>query len=78
MKNNSQLIMNITNMNDIEKLKQTTTIKYINLDLEHPNLEVIYYLIDHGKKYSYSDKIGDQTGIFMCHMTYLNNHSYSY
>jgi len=62
MKNNSQLIMNITNMNDIEKLKQTTTIKYINLDLEHPNLEVIYYLIDHGKKYSYSDKIGDQTG----------------
>ena len=62
MKNNSQLIMNITSMNDIEKLKQIPTIKYINLDIVNPNLEVIYYLIDHGQNYSYAEKLENQTG----------------
>lgn len=62
MKDSKQLRMNITNMADIKKLEKNKDIKYLNIDIMHPNLEVIYYLIDHGKNYSYSDLIEDKLG----------------
>lgn len=62
MKDSKQLRMNITNMVDIKKLEKNKDIKYLNIDIMHPNLEVIYYLIDHGKNYSYSDLIEDKLG----------------
>ncbi len=68
MKDNSQIMMNITNMDDIKKLKETPSIKYLNIDIMNPNLEVIYYLIDHGENYSYSEKIEEQNGyIYVSH-----------
>ncbi len=68
MKDSSQIRMNITNMEDIRKLKDQPNIKYLNIDLTNPNLEVIYYLIDNGEKYSYSEKIEDKAGyIYVSH-----------
>lgn len=62
MKDKSSIIMTITTMDDIKKIKANKNIKYINLDLTKPNLEVIYYLVEHGQGYSYSDKVGDSRG----------------
>ena len=62
MKDKSPIIMSISTMEDIEKLKKTNTIKYINLDITNPNLEVIDYLIENGQSYSYSDMIDGKNG----------------
>ena len=68
MKDSNQLIMNITNMEDIKKLKRNPNTKYLNIDLMNPDLEVIYYLIDNGKNYSYSDLIDNKKGyIYISH-----------
>ena len=62
MKDSKQLRMNITSMEDIKRLEQAKDIKYLNIDIMNPDLEVIYYLIDHGQKYSYSDLIDTKKG----------------
>ena len=62
MKNSQAIMMNITNMDDIKELQKNKEIKYINLDIENPNLEVIYYLIKNGQDYSYAERIGDKNG----------------
>ena len=62
MNNNSKMIMNINTMEDIKKLKNTPSVKYINLNIASPNLEVIYYLLEHGQKYSYAEIIDDKRG----------------
>lgn len=62
MKGSKNIRMNIRNMEDIKKLKNSPNIKYLNLSLTAPDVEVIYYLIDHGQKYSYSDLIEEQPG----------------
>ena len=68
MKDSKEIIMNITNMEDIKELEKKETIKYINLDIKNPDLEVICYLIEHGEKYSYSDKIDESRGyIYVSH-----------
>lgn len=62
MKDKSPMIMQISTMEDIKKLKESKTVKYVNLDITNPNLEVIYYLIDNGEKYSYSDMVEGKNG----------------
>lgn len=62
MKDSKKIRMNIKNMEDINKLKNNPNIKYLNINLTTPDLEVIYYLIEHGQKYSYSDLIEEQPG----------------
>lgn len=60
--------MNIRTMDDIKRLEQNKNIKYINLDIVNPDLEVIYYLIEHGKNYSYSERIDEKNGyIYVSH-----------
>lgn len=49
-------------MEDIERLKKEDNVKYLNIDITNPNLEVLYYLIEHGQKYSYSDMIDGKNG----------------
>ena len=63
MKDKSPVIMNISTMEDIKKLKNTPTIKYLNIDIKNPNLEVIYYLIENGQKYSYSELLDEMISI---------------
>ena len=62
MKSSSQLMIDITTMEDIKKLKNNNDIKYINLDIVNPDLEVIYYLLEHGQKYSYAERLEDNKG----------------
>ncbi len=62
MKDKSPMILNISTMDDINKLKELSNVKYINIDINKPNLEVIYYLIDNGQNYSYSESIDGING----------------
>lgn len=62
MKDKSPVIMQISTMEDIKKLKESKDVKYINLDITNPNLEVIYYLIDNGQNYLYADMIDKKNG----------------
>lgn len=68
MKDSSPIRMNITTLNDIEKLKTNPNIKYINLNIEDPNIEVLYYFIDNGEKYSYAERSTNNNGyIYVSH-----------
>ena len=68
MKDSKQLRMNISSMDDIKKLEKNKDIKYLNIDILNPDLEVIYYLIDHGQNYSFSDLIENKKGyIYVSH-----------
>lgn len=49
-------------MDDIKILKNSPSIKYINLNITSPNLEVIYYLLENGQKYMYAEKSNDKRG----------------
>lgn len=49
-------------MEDIEKLKKNENAKYINLNITEPNMEVIYYLLENGQEYSYSDMLDEKNG----------------
>ncbi len=49
-------------MEDIDKLKKSDSVKYVNLDISNPNMEVIYYLLENGEKYSYSDMLDGKKG----------------
>ena len=62
MKNDSKIMMDINNMEDIKVLKNSPSIKYLNLNITSPNLEVIYYLLENGETYSYAEKINDSKG----------------
>ena len=62
MNKDTKIIMDINSMEDIKILKKTPSVKYINLSLTSPNLEVIYYLLEHGENYSYSEQIDDKRG----------------
>ena len=49
-------------MKDIQELKKSNNIKYLNINITSPDLEVIYYLIENGKNYSYSDMLDGKRG----------------
>lgn len=55
-------------MEDIKRLEKNKNVKYVNIDIMNPNLEVIYHLIDHGQKYSYSERMDEKNGyIYVSH-----------
>lgn len=54
------LIVVIHSMDDISKIDGTT--KYINIDIDNYDKEVIDYFINNGQSYSYSDSIGNKMG----------------
>ena len=62
MKGKSPVIFSVSSMEDIEKLKLLDSVKYINIDITNPDLEVIQYFIDNGDCYSYSDMIDGVNG----------------
>ena len=60
MKNKSSLIIQISDMADIDKITKST--KYINLDINNMNHDVINYFLEHGEKYLYSSMIDKVLG----------------
>lgn len=60
MKNKSSLIVQISDISDLDKITKNT--KYINLDITNLNYDIIKYFIENGSQYLYSDKIEDSRG----------------
>ena len=60
MKNNRSLIVQISDIKDLDKIKDDT--KYLNLDITNLNHDIILYLKENGMNYLYSDKINNVLG----------------
>ena len=60
MKNKSSLTIQISNIDDVDKITKNT--KYINLDIANMSHDVISYFLEHGSEYFYSDKIDNTLG----------------
>lgn len=60
MKNTHSLILTISTMKDIDKIKENT--KYINIDITNCNHDVIEYFLQNGKNYLYSETIDKNKG----------------
>ncbi len=71
MNSNEPIVINIKTMEDIEKLKKISTIKYINLDITNPNQEVIKYFLENGQDYYYAETIEKRPGyIYIDYQTF--------
>ena len=69
--NRETIILNIKNMNDIKKL-ENSNIKYLNIDINKPNNEVISFLKENGQKYLYAESINDKNGyIYVDYETFI-------
>lgn len=58
--NNSDIVVTIRNMKDIDNITNNT--KYINLSIDSISCDVIDYFLLYGKDYSYSDTINGKNG----------------
>lgn len=60
MKDRHSLVVQISTIDDIEKIKETT--KYINIDITNCSHEVIDYFLKNGEEYLYSETIDNTKG----------------
>ena len=60
MENGSSLVINISSLEDLEKIKVKT--KYINLDLNNIDHNVLEYFLEYGDNFLYSDTIDNNKG----------------
>ena len=60
MKNTHSLVLSVSTIKDIDKLKENT--KYINIDITNCTHEVIEYFLKHGENYLYSETIENNKG----------------
>ena len=60
MKNTHSLMLTISTLKDIDKIKENT--KYINIDITNCNHDVIAYFLKNGKNYLYSETINNNKG----------------
>lgn len=60
MKNDSPIIVSISNYKDLDNITMDT--KYINLDITNPDKHIINYFIKYGANYKYADSIKNISG----------------
>ena len=60
MKNTHSLVLSISAIKDIDKIKENT--KYINLDITNCNYDVIEYFLKNGENYLYTEIIDNEKG----------------
>ena len=60
MKNTHSLVVSISTLKDIDKIKDDT--KYINIDITNCNHDIIDYFLKNGKNYLYSEIIDNTKG----------------
>lgn len=60
MKNNRSLVVSVSTIKDIDKIKENT--KYINIDITNCNHDIIDYFLKNGKNYLYSEIIDGTRG----------------
>lgn len=66
------IIMNIDNMEDINKLKELSSIKYLNVNISNNNREIIEYLKKYGQNFYYAERINDINGyVYVDYQTFL-------
>lgn len=71
MKNTHSLVVSISNLKDIDKIKENT--KYINIDITNYDHDVIAYFIKNGENYLYSDIIeGNRGYIYVTYNEFLS------
>ncbi len=70
MKDKSKLVLSINKKSDIDFIDES--VKYINLDIMNPNMDIIEYFTLNGYKYSYSDFIDNHHGyIYVDYDTFI-------
>lgn len=57
---NKPIILNVNTMDDLKRISKNT--KYINLNINKIDVEVIDYFLVNGKDYSYSEVVNDKNG----------------
>ena len=62
MKDKNDLILSISTIEDLDKLKENKNIKYINIDITNPNKKIIDYLLTNGQNLYYTYKITNKSG----------------
>ena len=62
MKDREQLILNIKAPEDMDKLSNAESIKYVNIDITNPNKKIIDYLLTNGQDLSFSYTIENRPG----------------
>jgi len=60
MKNTHSLVVSVSTIKDIDKIKENT--KYINIDITNCNHDIIDYFLKHGHNYLYSEIIDNTKG----------------
>ena len=60
MKNTHSLVVSISSMKDIDKIKENT--KYINIDITNCDHNIIDYFLKNGSNYLYSEIIDNTKG----------------
>lgn len=69
--NRETIILNIKNMDDIKNI-ENTNIKYLNIDIEKIDKEVISFLKEKGQKYLYAESINEKNGyIYVDYETFI-------
>ena len=70
MKNTHSLVVSVSTMKDIDKIKEDT--KYININITDCNHDVIDYFIKNGTEYLYSDIIDNVKGyVYVSHEEFV-------
>ena len=74
MKNTHSLVVSVSTMKDIDKIKENT--KYINIDITNCDHNIIDYFIKNGSNYLYSDIVNDTKGyIYVSHQDFCKAES---
>ncbi|MBQ2872449.1 MAG: hypothetical protein IJE89_00400 [Bacilli bacterium] len=74
MKNTRSLVVSISSVKDIDKIKENT--KYINIDITNPDHDVIDYFLKNGENYLYSEIVEETKGyIYVSHQEFFEAES---
>lgn len=69
MKENSY-IYDIVDLSDCQKIDNS--VKYVTIDIKNVNMEVVSYLVNHGKNLLYADRIDDRRGyVYVDYATFV-------
>jgi len=73
MKDKEQLVLSVSNKEELNKIENNNNLKYINIDITNPKKEIIDYLKTNGHNLSYAEMINGQKGyIYIDYITFKN------
>lgn len=73
MKDKRQLMLSIADLEDLSKLEENKSFKYINIDITNPNKKIIDYLLTNGQNLLFTNIINDRPGyIYVDYVAFRN------